>query len=317
LRIRVETPSRLHFGIIDLGGSLGHRFGSIGLAIDKPRYRILVEKSRKLEVIGPKEDVGFAKRTAENVARLYGFPAEAKISVLENIPRHVGLGSITQLKLGVAMAITKLYGVKTRPLELADKLGRGKTSGIGTYAFAMGGFIVDGGVRQGKFPPLVFHHDFPNEWRFVVVTPEVERGLDEETEEQLFRRATAPVSIANKICHLLVMKMLPSLAEGDVEGFGLALTEIQRLVGKAFSPYQRGIFRGRVVSDIVDRLLTQGAYGAGQSSWGPTVYGLAENASHADELRGKIKEFLRARGIKARVWIAKSNNSGAKVKIEA
>lgn len=317
MRIRVETPSRLHFGIIDLGGNLGHRFGAIGLAIDKPGYKILVEKSRKLEVTGAEEDVGLAKETAEKVARLYGFPLKAKISILENIPRHVGLGSTTQLKLAVAMAVTKLYGLKTQPVELAGKVGRGKTSGIGTYAFAVGGFVVDGGVRQGKFPPLIFRHDFPEEWRFVVVTPEVKRGLDEEAEGKLFMRATAPASIAQKICHLLVMKMLPSVVEGDVEAFGLALTGVQRLVGKAFSPYQKGIFRGRVVSDIVNRLSTHGAYGVGQSSWGPTAYGLAENVSHADELRGKVEKFLRVRGIKARVWVAKCNNSGAKVKIEA
>lgn len=307
----------MHFGIIDLGGNLGRSYGAIGLAIDEPGYEILAEKSAKLEVIGVGEDVGRVKKIARKVARLYGFPAKAKINILKSIPRHVGLSSTTQLTLAVATTITKLYGVEASPIELADRTGRGKTSGIGTYVFAVGGFIVDGGVMGGRFPPLIFRHDFPGRWRFVVVTPEVKRGLDEKAEGKLFKRATAPASIAQEICHLLVMKMLPSLVESDVENFGRALTEVQKLVGKAFFPYQKGIFRGRVVSDTVNYMLKHGAYGAGQSSWGPTAYGLAKNAAHADELRGKVEKFFKEKGLKATVRVARPNNRGAKVKIEA
>jgi beta-ribofuranosylaminobenzene 5'-phosphate synthase len=307
----------LHFGIIDLGGNLGRGYGAIGLAINEPGYEILVEEGKKLEVTGPEEDAERARKIAKRVARLYSFPAEVKISILDEIPRHVGLSSTTQLTLAVATAVTKLYNVKVSPIELADKTGRGKISGIGTYAFALGGFIVDGGVRPGRFPPLIFRHDFPEKWRFVVATPEIKRGLDEEAEEKLFKRATAPANIARAICHLLVMKMLPSLVEGDVESFGGALTEIQRLVGKAFSPYQKGIFRGRVVSDTVNYMLKQGAYGAGQSSWGPTAYGLAKNTAQANELRRKVEKFFKEKGLKAAVRVAKPNNRGARVKIEA
>jgi beta-ribofuranosylaminobenzene 5'-phosphate synthase len=316
LKIHVKTPSRLHFGIIDLGGKLGRGYGAIGLAIDEPGYEILVEEGKKLEVIGPEEDVGRAKKIAEKVARLYGFPPEAKINILDNIPRHVGLSSTTQLTLAVATAITKLHGVEASPIELAYRTGRGKVSGIGTYAFAVGGFIADGGVKRGRFSPLIFCCDFPEEWRFVVATPEIKRRLDEKAEKKLFRRATAPASIARAICHLLVMKMLPSLMESDIESFGGALTEVQRLVGKAFSPYQGGIFRGRIVSDVVNHMLKHGAYGVGQSSWGPTVYGLAENVDQADELMEKVKKFLQSRDRKAVVRVAKPNNRGAKVKIE-
>lgn len=307
----------MHFGIIDLGGNLGRRYGSIGLAIDEPGYEILAEKSSKLEVIGPREDVDHAKKTAREVARFYSIPARVKINILKYIPRHVGLSSTTQLMLAVGAAVTKLHGVEATPFELADRAGRGKTSGIGTYAFAGGGFMVDGGVMRGKFPPLIFRCNFPDGWRFVVVTPEVKRGLDEKTEEKLFKRATAPPGVARAICHQLVMKMLPSLAESDIEGFGQALTEVQRLVGKAFSPYQKGIFRGRIVSEMVNQLLKHGAYGAGQSSWGPTVYGLAEDATHAEELKRKVKEFLQTEKIDANIWVAKPNNRGARVKVEA
>ena len=33
-RVDVSAPARLHLGFLDLGGGLGRRFGSLGVAID-------------------------------------------------------------------------------------------------------------------------------------------------------------------------------------------------------------------------------------------------------------------------------------------
>jgi beta-ribofuranosylaminobenzene 5'-phosphate synthase len=316
LSVKIKTPSRLHFGIIDLSGSLGRSCGSVGLAIEGPGYKILAEESEGLRVLGPEKDAGQARKIAEKVLRIYNIPHQVKINILESIPMHVGLGSTTQLTLAVATAITKLYGVKASSVELAEKLGRGKNSGVGTYAFMKGGFIVDGGIKEGRFPPLIFRYDFPEEWHFVIITPEIERGLDEKTEEELFKRITGSTAIARRICHSLVMKMLPSIVERDIEGFGQVLTEVQRLVGEAFSPYQGGVFGSQVASDIVDRMLEHEAYGAGQSSWGPTVYGLVEGEARAEKLKGRILEFLKSKNYKARLGVVRPNNEGAKVEIE-
>ncbi len=316
LRIHIKTPSRLHFGIIDLSRSVGRSYGSVGLAIEGLGYEILAEKGEELEVLGPEKDVEQARKIAEKVTQIYNIPRQVKINILESIPMHVGLGSTTQLTLAVATAITKLYMVKASSVELAEKMGRGKNSGVGTYAFMNGGFIVDGGIKGGKFPPLIFRHDFPEEWKFVIVTPEIERGLDEKTEEGLFKRITASTDLARRICHSLVMKMLPSIVEHDIESFGQVLTEVQRLVGEAFSPYQGGVFGSQVSSDIVNQMLEDGAYGAGQSSWGPTVYGLVESNAQAEKLKERILEFLKGKSYKAGLMVVRPNNEGAKVKIE-
>jgi len=316
LRIHIKTPSRLHFGIIDLSRSLGRSYGSVGLAIEGLGYEILAEKGEELKVLGPEKDAEQARKIAEKVTQIYNIPHQVKINILKSIPMHVGLGSTTQLTLAVATAITKLYGVKASSVELAEKMGRGKNSGVGTYAFMNGGFIVDGGIKGGRFPPLIFRHNFPEEWHFVIVTPEIERGLDEKTEEGLFKRITASTDIARKICHSIVMKMLPSIVERDIESFGKVLTEVQRLVGEAFSPYQGGVFGSQVASDIVNRMLEDGAYGAGQSSWGPTVYGLVEGKAKEKELEEKILDFLKGKNYKASLRMVEPNNEGAKVKIE-
>ena len=316
MKIRIKTPSRLHFGIIDLAGSLGRSYGSVGLAIKEVGYDILAEKSEELEVLGPQKDVKQAKDIAEKVMRIYNLPHPLKLTILNSIPTHTGLGSTTQLTLAVATAITRLHGTKVSTVELAEKMGRGKNSGIGTYAFTNGGFIVDGGVGGGKFPPLIVRYDFPEEWRFVIVAPDIERGPDEKTEEKLFKQITGSTVIARKICHLLVLKMLPSVMERDVENFGQSLTEVQRLVGEAFSSIQGDVFGSRLASNIVDQMLKDGAHGVGQSSWGPTVYGLVEGEAQAKELRERTLNFLEENRYKASIWIAGPNNLGARVQVE-
>lgn len=316
MRIHIKTPSRLHFGIIDLAGSLGRSYGSVGLAIKEVGYDILAEKSEVLEVLGPRKDAKQAKDIAERVMRIYNITDPIKLTILGSIPTHTGLGSTTQLTLAVATAITKLHGMKVPPVKLAKKMGRGKNSGIGTYAFANGGFIVEGGVRGGKFPPLIVRYDFPEEWRFVIVASDVERGLDEKTEEKIFKQITGSTDIARKICHLLVLKMLPSVVERDVENFGQSLTQMQRLVGKAFSSIQGNVFGSRLASDIVERMLKDGAHGIGQSSWGPTVYGLVESEAQAKELRERTLKFLEDKNYKTSIWTVGPNNQGARVQVE-
>ena len=310
LRVRVKTPSRLHFGIIDLSGTLGRNYGSMGLAISEPSYEIVAEKSEKLEIVG--EDRKRALEIVPRIARLFDLSDRVKIRLVRSIPRHVGLGSTTQLTLALGKALTELNGVEVPVLEIARKTGRGKQSGIGTYAFEAGGFIVDGGKRNG-FPPLILRRDFPTEWRFVIVIPRVERGLSERAEENIFRSVRSPPKIPREICHLLVMRMLPSIAERDIEDFGQALTQVDKICGGVFSPHQRGLFHSKVVSGIANHMLKQGAYGVGQSSWGPAVYGLVENEDQGNEIKNSVVELLERKSCGGLVRVVKANNVGAKI----
>src|SRR3954467_6190890 len=47
-RVAVETPARLHFGVLDLGGRLGRCFGGLGAAIPFPSLRIEAAVSDRL-----------------------------------------------------------------------------------------------------------------------------------------------------------------------------------------------------------------------------------------------------------------------------
>ena len=48
--IEVSTPARLHLGFLDLGASLGRRFGSIGLAINSHQTVIQVTGAETITV---------------------------------------------------------------------------------------------------------------------------------------------------------------------------------------------------------------------------------------------------------------------------
>jgi beta-ribofuranosylaminobenzene 5'-phosphate synthase len=58
---------------------------------------------------------------------------------------------------------------------------------------------------------------------------------------------------------------------------------------------------------------TCGAYGVGQSSWGPAVYGLTQSKTEAEKLRAKVEAFLKDRN-GGQVFVANANNRGATIK---
>jgi beta-ribofuranosylaminobenzene 5'-phosphate synthase len=299
MTVRVKTPARLHLGILDLNGDLGRYFGSIGVAIQWPNVAVEATRAAAWQVEGAEQERVW--EVIEQFCQYYPFSGAAHIRVRESIPAHVGLGSGTQLTLAIGVAVARLYGLQIPLQEMARHLGRGIRSRIGVAAFQGGGFVVDGGVAvEGEgIPPLLLRHPFPEGWFFVVVTPEPERkgfsGLDEAQAFQAL--PPPPAETVGRICRLLVMKMLPALMERRIADFGVAMTEIQRLVGDCFAPKQSGgRFAIPLSGQVIEYMLQHGAYGAGQSSWGPTVYALVEGEQEAHRLVEDVRHFLRQHG---------------------
>jgi beta-ribofuranosylaminobenzene 5'-phosphate synthase len=107
----------------------------------------------------------------------------------------------------------------------------------------------------------------------------------------------------------VLTSLLPGLAERDLPEFGAALTRLQRLVGEAFAPAQGGVFHPRAGA-LVEAMLRLGAAGAGQSSWGPAVYGIVEGEDAGRDLVARIEAELAGRG---RVDLVRFDNRGARV----
>ena len=281
----VEAPARLHFGVLDLRGALGRRFGGLGAAVPAPSLLLEAGRAGRLTADGPDAEraLGFGQRFLAH----YGLRGGARLTVHRAIPPHSGLGSGTQLALAVARALAELHGLRADVAELAQAVGRGRRSAIGTWTFALGGFIVEGGRRLGAdaIAPLLARFRIPSEWRCVVAVPPGTPGLSGDAEAAAFERLPPPPEReVEQVAHLVLMQLLPALVEADLAGFGAALTEVQRITGAWFAPAQGGIFAPGASEALVRRLAAWGAAGVGQSSWGPAVYGLCGGEAEARDI---------------------------------
>jgi len=319
VKVYVKTPARLHFGLIDMNGDMGRFFGGLGVAIDRPNVILEAQTSEAFSVTGEKTELvpSLAKRFLET----YRINADISIHVKQSIPEHAGLGSGTQLALAVAAALAKLFQVTASIQELSLAMGRIKRTGVGTAVFDQGGFVVDGGkkMKNGaiiseRFPPLIFRQPFPEEWKFVVAVPNVKKGLAKTEEKNAFdQMPPMPAETVGRICRLTMMKLLPALIDRDIESFGDALTQIQVVIGGYFAGVQGGTFSSSTATEAIGFMKKCGAYGVGQSSWGPTVYGLVQGETQARELRAEVEAFLQD-GNGGQVFVANANNRGAIIK---
>lgn len=319
MRVYIESSGRLHIGLIDLHGGLGRKFGSIGVALKEPSLVLEAAPADELRVEGLEQERTkafaqcFFQRYAPEHRRLSG--RGAYLRVFKAIPPHVGFGSGTQLALAIGVALMRLYDLDIPVVDLAKTMGRGRRSGIGIGAFQHGGFIVDGGSIEDSHgeetvPPVIFRHPFPADWLFVVATPQVGAGLSDEAELTAFHELPSPPpEVVDHICRILVMKMLPSLIEGKIKPFGEAMTRIEQLVGDIFSDVQGGHYASIASERLVAYMLEQGAYGAGQSSWGPTVYGLVRGEEQAQSLAEAVRSFVEGKW-KSTVFYTAARNEG-------
>jgi beta-ribofuranosylaminobenzene 5'-phosphate synthase len=289
----VEAPARLHFGVLDLRGSLGRTFGGIGAAAPAPSLLLAATRAPSLEVRG--EDAGRAEGFARRFLDHHGLAGGARIDVRRSLPAHSGLGSGTQLALAVARALAELYALPTDAPALARAVGRARRSAIGTWTFQVGGFVLEGGRRPGRDAcgPLLAHLPFPERWRCVVAVPRGAPGISGEAEAAAFATLPPPAERdVERVAHLVLMGLLPALAESDLAGFGAALSQVQEITGRWFAPVQGGAFAPGASASLVGRLAAWGATGVGQSSWGPAVYGIVDGADAGAALAARARAAL-------------------------
>jgi len=306
----VEAPARLHMGMIDLRGDFGRRFGGIGAALEAPSLLLEARPADRLSAEGEEGErlLLYGRRFLDR----HGIEGGASLRTHRAIPAHSGLGSGTQLALATARALAALFGRPFGAPGLAEATGRAQRSAIGTWVFEQGGFVLEGGRSvQGNGPaPLLLRRPLPAEWRCVVAIPDVPPGLNGSTEEEAFRNLPPPpAELGGRVAHLILMVLLPALVEEDLTTFGFGLTQIQRLVGEMFRPVQGERFAHGLVAEVIDELLAGGAAGAGQSSWGPAVYGLVRGDEAARSLARRVEDRLDGRGA---VLATGFNNGGAR-----
>lgn len=297
-RVIVESAGRLHFGLLDLRGSLGRMFGGVGAPAPGITVQVSVAPADVVRASGA--DAERAAEFARRFLAFHGIASGADVRVERAIPPHSGLGSGTQLALCVARALAELHEVDPGAAELARAVGRARRSAVGTWTFAGGGLVVEGGRRQNddRVAPLLARLTFPESWRCVVAVPDASPGVSGAAELAAFASLPLPPEHeVERVAHLMLMAMLPAVVDGDLDTFGWALSEVQRINGTWFASAQGGTFAAGPTARLVERMHEWGAAGVGQSSWGPAVYAVVEGDGKARALAALVRDALGGAGM--------------------
>jgi len=300
---RVDAPCRLHFGLLALpvagqedrsDGLPARQFGGVGLMLEVPRVRVQVEPAGVWSAAGPSAEraLGFARAFSRKLPEDERRPFA--ITVQECPQEHVGLGVGTALGLATAKAIAVEFGhAEWKSPELAQRVGRGERSAVGIYGFDLGGLIVEAGkLPRETLGPLIGRYRVPAEWRIVLVNTSVAMWHGAR-ERQAFARVTAGNSTP-ELCQIVLTGLLPALAAADLPAFGAALHEYNRRAGEGFEAVQGGPWASEEIAKAIELTRSEGIAGAGQSSWGPTVFAIVADEQRAHALKERLAVHLPA-----------------------
>ncbi len=306
--IVVTAPARLHFGMLDPAGLGNRRFGGFGVGIEYPRVVVGVRSRSDDSLVVSGSQADRASAFARRACSSFGLSGGFEVNVYEAIPAHSGLGSGTKLGLAIARGLAGVAGIPAGPERLAEASGRAARSSVGCWTFAAPGLVVEAGVaHDGAVSPLVARHPMPERWRCVLALPLGVDGLSGVAEERFFGRLHETETAEPPVARLLLTALLPGLLTGDIDEFGRSLSSIQREVGAIFATQQGGVFHPRS-GPLVDALLALGVDAVGQSSWGPTVYGVVDGP----ELAADVAERLRlVAGAETEVSVVDFDRRGA------
>jgi beta-ribofuranosylaminobenzene 5'-phosphate synthase len=318
--VTVQTSARLHFGFQNLALAHERLYGGIGVGLDEPRIRLDIEPAETIEC--PDETVRPYVETAIDVLDVSG----AHVRVRDRFGRHVGLGSGTQLALASLVGIARAHDQTVDARAYAPEIGRGGRSGVGVATFEDGGLVVDAGHRTEQFtsrppdagdwsvPATLVQRPLPDEWRFVLVTPDATEGQSGETEQASMQSVVerADPGIADDIATVLTRQLLPAVAEGTLSAFGAAIERIGRLNGAWYADEQGGVYRPPAGSLITELQTSRAIHGAGQSSWGPTVYGVI-HTDQSEQARQAGEDALATADVDGTVRVVSPSRTGATV----
>ncbi|MFN7720832.1 MAG: hypothetical protein ACK5PD_05390 [Pirellulaceae bacterium] len=330
--ILLSTPSRLHAGLIEVAADRPHAFGGFGVAIDRFGFQLQAFKSSRLQWLGP---AGWAKPFQQVVERWENFRQEKAPSIaiepIQMMEWHQGLGAGTQFACAIATLLeithtnrsdqgrllNELHSKRMESWEvwgdhretavrnLQQATGRGKRSWIGLIGFLLGGWIVDWGCSTSPLEanPQPLAHGwlqgrFPSEWTWVVAIPTAVPGIFGRQEAEGFHEAAQrPGGWKTEQLRLLEESMIPALQKGDFVRFSDSLRQYGLLAGEWFAPAQGGLIRQGSVNEVSDYLQDCGLQGVGQSSWGPTLFGMAQNPEEAARVVAQGSAHAKIRSI--------------------
>ncbi|MEM0027041.1 MAG: hypothetical protein QXT53_04395 [Ignisphaera sp.] len=323
--VTIVSSARIHFGFYNfLDDNIA--WGGVGIAIDNPRIIVRVSESEEIKVDNRTNiDVSDVVNAVRDGLGVKGFSVE----VLEAYPRHVGLGSTTQLALAIGYAVSLLYDLGLEIRDVAFKLGRGKYSGIGIAAFELGGFIVDSGrvvSSEGVVSPPsnvddvpypIYRQRIPKGWIFVVSIIKNAKGCGLNNHDKLLEKPVPlPKDTQLEFYKTLMLYILPSIARKDLGTFAVALTKFQRMVIENLEKVLETSIQCEEAKGVMDIMARHGLIGVGQSIWGPMVYGIYPyHYRKALGVANSITKEAKWRGYRIESFVAEPRASGVEITI--
>ncbi len=297
--IFVNTFARLHLGFLDLNGSQGRRFGSLGIGLNAPDTYIELALGR--DVFGEAATPTYVNKAKQLILQHAQITQDVSIKVHREIPRHFGLGSGTQMALAVGEGLNQLFNLSLTPRDIAAITNRGARSGIGIGTFANGGVVLDAGHEDKApkdgitVPPIIEQHPFPAQWRILLIFDHEHIGVHGDAETNAFASLQdADLNATQKVSEQVLTQALPAIVQENLQQFGEAVAALQAYTGDYFAPVQGGRYASARVAQVLDDLTAQGVSCVGQSSWGPTGFAVFESEAaaktHLTALQAQFKQ---------------------------
>lgn len=322
--IELISGCRIHFGLMELADGAERQFAGLGVMLDLPRMHLRVtpcqDASRKQiedrrqfagsQQVGTQLPLGassiqeYHRRITDWQCRL---PPLCSIELIEAYPFHCGLGTGTQLACILATAARL---VETRsplgqawqsigsllnelnPRVLADWSLRGQRSAIGLQGFLSGGLVLDAGIDCGSSANSGWRthsYKMPASWRFLLIRAVDSSGIAGQREAHLLSRISSRPNPASSRMWQLANQACQSARESDFSGFVDGLESYLDEAGRLFAPVQGGRqYNGTDCENAVRLARELGLRAVGQSSWGPTIFGISSDPKHALEVAGEL-----------------------------
>lgn len=284
--ILITAHYRVHINSIDLNGTTRRCCGGIGFAVQHPALRLRVEEGGIDEVIS--SHGADAEKYLALVKAVERFKGHLRVEEIEVVRPHIGLGSLTQLKLSILKAIRLFKGQSLNEASIPRELRIGTTSGIGLGTFLYGGFILEGGYRvdagaqraingeEGGLPsPILARYELPQDWGVLLAVPKSLQSISGNQEEEFFDSITpTPQNETREIAYHILLGVLPAIREADFDGFVESVKLVCRLGSK---PYELRL--NPACLPVIGALESLFGFG-GLSSLGPTCYTFFERSRY-------------------------------------
>jgi len=115
-----------------------------------------------------------------------------------------------------------------------------------------------------------------------------------------------PPAEVHELCYQILVRILPSVVEEDLDEFGAAINRIQEIGFKRIEI----MLQHPLVRSLMEEMRAAGSACAGLSSFGPTVYAITDTQTR--DIESAAHDVMRSVG--GEVMITRARNEGARIR---